>query len=599
MKTDKILAVLLGICLLLTSILIYVKWLYPYVSFEQILQVITSLTPDVIEENISLKDYIIGLSFFAIAFPLILWKTTSNQQVLIIIIDLIFIAYFSGFAEYQYYMTKKTTLYEDEYVNPSEIEFNFPKKKRNLVLIIMESFEQNFSNENYYSQNLIPNLISLQNENNHSKNNHQLRLTAASITALTAMHCGIPYRLSKNNDIRYSKYFLPNAICFPEILKHNGYHTEIIKAADIKYTHADIFAKTHGYTKVLGKDELKKLYPEFNQPQHQGTFDGLNDRALFTAAKKELQKMAKNEPFVLTLFSLDTHGRFYHLDKSCKAEFNDLRDAFMCSDKAVYDFITWLKKQPFAKNTTIIVLGDHKIPIVLSQKDHSNHGIYNVFLNLPQGLSINQDKQFTTFDLAPTILEALQIKLSPRSFGLGRSIFAESKTLIEKLGTGFYYQLISYSDFYESLTTPPEHKTKYNLYTLGKKISGKDVLNWTDYYEEILNKIYVDEFNFKLASKPQTNLRAELKFETMTDEEMKIIFNVNGSDVFVCDISEKNFRNITFEIDKNLVTKDNTIKLKIRKETKESANDLYLDKIDKVNATYIGIVVKDLVIKQK
>jgi len=607
MKIDKILALGLGICLLLTSVLIYVRWLYPYANFEQILNVITTLTPDVIENNISFKDYIIGLSFFAIVFPLVLWKTNINQQVWIIIVDLIFIVFFSGFAEYQYYMTKKTTLYEDEYVNPSEIEFNFPKEKRNLVLIIMESFEQNFSNEEYYSQNLIPNLISLQKPGNYSANNYQLRMTDYSIAALTAMHCAIPYRLSINNNIRYSKYFLPNAICFPEILKQNGYHNEIIKAADIKYSHTDIFAKSHGYSTILGRDELKKLYPEFNQPQHQGTFDGLNDRALFSAAKKELQKLSQKQPFVLTLFSLDTHGRYYYLDKSCKAEFNDIRDAFVCSDRAVYDFITWLEKQPIAKNTTIVIVGDHKIEEPLSKKDHSNHGVYNVFLNLPQGLTIKKDKKFTTFDLAPTILEALQIKLTHHSFGLGRSLFADNNTLIEKHGNSFDYLLIPYSNIYESFTTPPQYNIKYNLYELGKHLHNKDFSAYTENYEKILGKFYIDELNFKLTETPLSNLIVEFEFETMVDSlSYDIVFNVNNHDLLHYNMSESKdtSHKVTFEIDKNLLN-DNKLQLKIRKIVSGSnsgkllLDGMLLDNTIMVNATHSGVAPKDLVIKQK
>ena len=77
MKIDKTLAFSLGICLLITSVLLYVKYLYPYASFEQILHVMVTLTPDVIRENISLKDYLIGLAFFAIT-------EKSRQQVCIL-----------------------------------------------------------------------------------------------------------------------------------------------------------------------------------------------------------------------------------------------------------------------------------------------------------------------------------------------------------------------------------------------------------------------------------------------------------------------------------------------------------------------------------
>ena len=57
--------------------------------------------------------------------------------------------------------TKSSTLYEDEYVDPSKVEYTFPEKKRNLIYIFLESVESSFVPEEeggICSNNLIPEL---------------------------------------------------------------------------------------------------------------------------------------------------------------------------------------------------------------------------------------------------------------------------------------------------------------------------------------------------------------------------------------------------------------------------------------------------------
>ena len=73
------------------------------------------------------------------------------------------------------------------------------------------------------------------------------------------LHFYIPLRFIKERDIWSSKYFLPQANCLAEVLKNEGYQTALIKAADITFTNANIFALTHGYNEALGVDESEVL----------------------------------------------------------------------------------------------------------------------------------------------------------------------------------------------------------------------------------------------------------------------------------------------------------------------------------------------------
>ena len=63
--------------------------------------------------------------------------------------------------------TTESTFIEDNYADPKEVELTFPEKKRNLIYIFLESFEQTFASAEYggfQEENLIPNLTKLQQE---------------------------------------------------------------------------------------------------------------------------------------------------------------------------------------------------------------------------------------------------------------------------------------------------------------------------------------------------------------------------------------------------------------------------------------------------
>ncbi|MBR6327881.1 MAG: hypothetical protein IKR60_03285, partial [Alphaproteobacteria bacterium] len=50
-----------------------------------------------------------------------------------------------------------TDLYEREYVAPESIEYTFPQKKRNLIVIYLESMEKDYTNSQLVGTNLLPN----------------------------------------------------------------------------------------------------------------------------------------------------------------------------------------------------------------------------------------------------------------------------------------------------------------------------------------------------------------------------------------------------------------------------------------------------------
>ncbi len=550
------------------SVLLYIKWVWPNADFEQISMTIKDLTPRVFAANTTIWDYVFGFLFFVIIFPLCYLFLNTLQQLVVASLLAGIILYSSGYIHYIVYTNSTSTLYEDHYIALDKIDIKFPEKKRNLILIYLESFENNFAEEKHYQKNLIPNLSKLQKEGEFSINHHSLPGSDYSIAALVASQCGIPLRFIQERDIWSSKYFLPQANCFAEVLKNEGYQTALVKAADITFTNADRFALTHGYNEALGVDEILATIPQKERASNIGTFEGVKDKTLLNFAKQKLASFDKDKPFMLTLFSLDTHTPGYFYDNLCTREFNDLRDIFMCSDQTISEFINWLKESPYWDNTTVVVIGDHLLPSRIKTVGYPKKGIYNAFLNLPEGLEIDATKNFSTYDITPTLLESLSIKLTPRAWGLGRSMFANEDTLVKKLGANnFKILLRKKSEIYNKLTTPKDKRiNKFEPYSLGTHLSSKDLTRYSDSFDDFLNAIYFDSFSFMLEDISSDYYTVDLKFISISSNRVyKLDITANGKNVH--SFSNNGKHNppyiISFDIPKSLI-QDGKLNLKLK-----------------------------------
>ena len=537
MKLQKLFTLLtiafLSVATLVLSILLYARYLYPEADYTQIILTIYNLTPDIIQESIYPTDYVYALLFFIIIWPLCYLYLSTKKQFYIATIMSLLAIYFLGWPEYFILSHTTSTLYEEHYVAPSK-KISAPEQKRNLILIYLESFEQNYAKSEHYGTNLISQLHKLQTTDNHSLDYRALNSTNYSIGALVASHCGIPLVFTQERDMYVNTFFLPEATCFPEILKANGYQTRILKAADIHFTNADNFAKNHGYEIAWGKDQILAQYPEFQAKKYQGTFGGLTDRALYEVAQKELATFSPDRPFLLTLFSLDTHTPSSHIDPSCARQYKDLRDAYICADAAVDEFIAWLKTSPYWQNTTVIIVGDHLLPSKFKAKGRPKRSIFNVFLNLPENLKLTTSKTFTALDIPASILESLNFKLEDHAFGLGRSIFANTPPLIDTMGNKLNKRLMQHSEIYDRLSNPPtKHVATYTPYTLNTILDNKACTQYTDITENIINLYYLDRLNFVLEDLPTNakTLKMRLKFNTIFSRTGALSIFANGTNL--------------------------------------------------------------------
>ena len=358
--------------------------------------------------------YLLWTLLPALAICIIMAVLTNKNRYLLItsVLCLIYVVYKIQLVPFLIYRHTPTALYEQEYVFPQDIAYSFPENKRNLIVLYMESMEKDYANPKLAGENLLPNLSRLAAENISFDGYHQLQNQDYTIAGMLTSLCSIPFRLIKNKNYTTYNNFMPGLVCYPEILKKNGYKTYFMKGATLDFTRTGMFFNNHGFDDVKGHDELKKRYGLEHQ-KYQGTSWGLNDRTLYELAKQRLKKISRQpEPFLFSMLTLDTHGPDIYLDQQCLKRFNDSRDVIACADKMMGEFIEWIKHQDFYENTTIVILGDH---VKTGKNDlypqHKNREIVNIIINPLVKKTKTNTRKWTSFDMAPTILQAIGIEI--------------------------------------------------------------------------------------------------------------------------------------------------------------------------------------------
>lgn len=355
-----------------------------------------------------------------------------------------------------------STIYEEYFVDPLSVKIKFPEKKRNLIYIFLESMETTYTTYKHNNKrvSLIPNLEKLAKESTYfSKTSdfggiNQRYATGWTAAALVSQTAGVPLSIPiHGNDYGQYDSFLPGITNIGDILQKEGYKQMLMVGSDAK------FGGRYNYFKGHGNYEIWDYYSAINEekiPEDYFEFWGFEDRKLFEFAKEKLINLSKKEePFNLTLLTVDTHFMEGYTDESCNLKYDKAyANAINCSDYKVNDFINWIKKQSFFKNTTIVLVGDHITMNSDFIKENFNYGerqLYNMFIN-SQVKPVNQyNREASSIDMLPTTLAAMGVTIEGNKLGLGTNLFSEEKTIEELLGEDYLEtELSKNSKFYNN-----------------------------------------------------------------------------------------------------------------------------------------------------
>ena len=367
-----------------------------------------------------------------------------------------------GMWEYVKSVQEKTDFYEKYYVNPAKVKLNFPSKKRNLIYIFMESMESSYTNQEnggIMDDNYIPNLTKLAKENVNFSDKADgelggpvcLEATAYTVGGLVAQTSAINLKLHNSGSMFGN--FLPNLTTMGDLLNKEGYQQVFLCGSEGDFAGRDTYFTSHKNFRIEDYNAAKK--EGFIEPDYK-VFWGHEDEILYKRAKKQLEQLSSSDkPFNLTMLTVDTHFPRGYECRLCKNKYDrQYANVIACADQQVYDFIEWIKKQDFYKDTTIVIDGDHTTMVDTSDPIWSNlnsnykRTVYNTIINADCTYkeNVTQNRDFSTMDMFPTTLAAMGVQIDGNRLGLGTNLFSGQKTLPEQLGTEYINQELKKND---------------------------------------------------------------------------------------------------------------------------------------------------------
>ena len=337
---------------------------------------------------------------------------------------------------------------DDNYVDPKEVTLTFPEKKRNLIYIFLESMETAYSDEDNggaFEKDVIPELTEIAQENeefsgkdNKLNGGYSMPGTTWTMGAMFAQTSGLPLKISISaNEMDTQDNFFPGITTIGDILSDAGYSQTLLLGSNATFGGRKLYFSEHGNYDII----------DYNYAMEQGWLSteeypvwwGYDDQKLFEFAKNRLGELAtQNEPFNLTMLTVDTHFEDGYVCDKCDDRFgnNQYANVMACSSKQVAEFVEWVQQQDFYENTTIVISGDH--PTMDSDfcedvDESYTRKVYTAYINGGKS-ELSNARNYTTMDAFPTTLAAKGVEIEGNRLGLGTNLFSSEQTLTERFG---------------------------------------------------------------------------------------------------------------------------------------------------------------------
>lgn len=342
-----------------------------------------------------------------------------------------------------------TDIYDKEYVDPQSVKITHEGKKRNLLLIYMESMESSYASREYggymKTADLIPKLRKLAGENvsfadrrgNELRGLHNTVGTTWTTGALFGTTSGVPFSFltGKNTLGNDGEKFASGIFTMGDFLEKEGYYQEFLCGSDAVFGGRAALFSEHGKYNIF--DYYTAIDKKYIDPNYK-VWWGFEDHKLYEIAKDELTRVSKQEePFNLTMLTVDTHHVGGYRCKWCGNKYKkNLSNVVSCADDQIYDFIRWCEKQDWYENTTIVIMGDHRRmdKQLVSKLPDFDRCVYNCFINsVHDDDKVDQTRLAATIDAFPTILSSIGYETKGHRLGLGTDLFSKRKTLAEEM----------------------------------------------------------------------------------------------------------------------------------------------------------------------
>lgn len=342
-----------------------------------------------------------------------------------------------------------STFIESNYVDPKDVSLTFPEKKKNVIVLYLESMEMTYAdkeNGGGFDENFIPRLTNLSKENENFSSSSTVLNGASSTSGTTwtmggifAATSGLPLITQlAQNEMDTQDAFFKNATVLGDILDEEGYQQVFACGSDATFGGRKLYFTDHGNYAIHDLN-YRKRNGDLTEDYY--VWWGFEDEKLIEYAKEDLTELASSDqPFNYTMLTADTHFEDGYVCDLCQDLYdgNQYGNVISCSDKQVSEFVSWIQQQDWYDNTTIVITGDH--PTMDSDfcdpvsSDYSRR-VYTAYINADPIEDHSEGKrQFTTLDTFPTTLAAMGADIEGNRLGLGTNVFSGEETLLEKDG---------------------------------------------------------------------------------------------------------------------------------------------------------------------
>ena len=393
-----------------------------------------------------------------------------------------------GVGDYLKDQNTESKFIEDEYVDPTDVEVVFPEQKRNLIYIFLESMETTYSDVDdggAFDENVIPELTEIAQTNEDFSGadpklngGYSLAGTTWTMGAMFAQTSGLPLNISISaNDMDTQDSFFPGVTTLGDILSDAGYTQTLLIGSEAQFGGRKLYFQEHGNYEM---EDYSYAIENGLIPSDYKVWWGYEDQKLFEFAKEKLLQLSQgDEPFNLTMLTVDTHFEDGYVCEQCPTEYDtQYSNVMACSSRQVGEFLKWIQQQDFYENTTIVISGDHPTMdsdycAEIDQEGNYDRRVFTAYINAAAYAQDQQERTYSTFDNFPTTLAALGVQIDGDRLGLGTNLFSGTKTLLEEFGNGkVNAELKKKSEFIEKLSAMD--KTNDALLIREGKMNGAD-----------------------------------------------------------------------------------------------------------------------------
>lgn len=393
-----------------------------------------------------------------------------------------------GVGDYLKDQNTESKFIEDEYVDPTDVEVVFPEQKRNLIYIFLESMETTYSDVDdggAFDENVIPELTEIAQTNEDFSGadpklngGYSLAGTTWTLGAMFAQTSGLPLNISISaNDMDTQDSFFPGVTTLGDILSDAGYTQTLLIGSEAQFGGRKLYFQEHGNYEM---EDYSYAIENGLIPSDYKVWWGYEDQKLFEFAKEKLLQLSQgDEPFNLTMLTVDTHFEDGYVCEQCPTEYDtQYSNVMACSSRQVGEFLKWIQQQDFYENTTIVISGDHPTMdsdycAEIDQEGNYDRRVFTAYINAAAYAQDQQERTYSTFDNFPTTLAALGVQIDGDRLGLGTNLFSGTKTLLEEFGNSKVNdELKKKSEFIEKISAVD--KTNDALLIREGKMNGAD-----------------------------------------------------------------------------------------------------------------------------